>query len=575
MNSWCHKGLATLLALILTAGCSARLPPGTATNLCRSDVTPITAVQGEGYLSPLVDSEITVRGIVTHVANDSGFYLEDTETRPGRFSSRALFISDDALGLSVRPGQQLELTGRVSELGTAPDTLTSLVDISGHQVCLDVAPLPLTIAEMPMTAAGREALEGMRISIDNELTVTDVYKLFSQELTLSSNGVLRVPTEITMPGPAAVNLEIENRDHSIVAVLPASGGSIPVGSTMTDATGLMGHNGRVQQLLLESVPKTVSPSADPIDPPADGMVRIVSSNLLNFFNGDGKGGGFPTERGAGSLQEFEAQSARTRAAVAKMQPHLLAVQELENDGFGPDSAARSLLRLLNDTGADDWAFVAPGTGGIGGDVITVGLFYRRQVLESIGPPQVLDRPEFQHLSRQPLAQLFRDRRSGKKFLVAVNHLKSKGSCPDRGENSDRKDGQGCWSQARVSAVKALVPWLEGLAAEMDTDKVIILGDMNAWRNEDPIRKFTDFGLIDLVEALSGLPQHSFLYWSQTGTLDYAFASPALAEYASKAVFWHINADWPRQMEQPQPWLRASDHDPLIVDFDFSQRATSD
>jgi predicted extracellular nuclease len=258
-----------------------------------------------------------------------------------------------------------------------------------------------------------------------------------------------------------------------------------------------------------------------------------------------------------------------------MRPHLLAVQELENDGFGPDSAARSLLSLLNETGSDDWAFVAPGTGRIGGDLITVGLFYRQQVLESVGSPRALDRPEFRHLSRQPLAQLFRDRSTGKKFLVAVNHLKSKGRCPDSGENSDRKDGQNCWNQARVSAVVALVPWLEGLAAEMNTDKVIILGDMNAWRNEDPIRKFTDFGLIDLVETLSGLPQHSFLYWGRTGTLDYAFVSPALAEYARKAFFWHINADWPRRMDQPLPWLRASDHDPLIVDFDFSQSATSD
>jgi predicted extracellular nuclease len=258
-----------------------------------------------------------------------------------------------------------------------------------------------------------------------------------------------------------------------------------------------------------------------------------------------------------------------------MQPDLLAVQELENDGFGPDSAARSLLGLLNDTGRDDWAFVAPGTGRIGGDVITVGLFYRPQVLESIGPPQLLDSPEFRHLSRQPLAQLFRDRQTGETFLVAVNHLKSKGSCPDSGENSDQEDGQNCWNQARLSAVIALVPWLGELAKGMSTDRVIILGDMNAWRKEDPIRKFGDSGFIDLVEQLSGLPQYSFLYWGQTGTLDYAFASPALAEYARRAFIWHINAEWPRKMDQPQPWLRASDHDPLIVDFDFNHAATSD
>jgi len=168
-----------------------------------------------------------------------------------------------------------------------------------------------------------------------------------------------------------------------------------------------------------------------------------------------------------------------------------------------------------------------------------------------------------------------DRRTGEIFLVAVNHLKSKGRCPDDGENSDQGDGQGCWSTARVSAVRALAPWLKELAAELGTDNIMILGDMNAWRNEDPISQFLEFGYIELVERLSGLPQHSYLYWGQIGTLDYAFASPALAGHARNAEIWHINANWPQKMKQPQPWLRASDHDPVIVDLDFSQSATSD
>ena len=99
--------------------------------------------------------------------------------------------------------------------------------------------------------------------------------------------------------------------------------------------------------------------------------------------------------------------------------------------------------------------------------------------------------------------------------------------------------------------------------------------MNAWRLEDPIRTFTDAGYVDLVESLSGLPQHSFLYWGQTGTLDYAFASPSLAAHAVRALNWHVNAAYPQKMEMPMPWMRFSDHDPVIVDFDFSQSATSD
>jgi len=533
-------------------------------------------VQGDGYESPLTGTGSTIKGIVTHVISGDGFYVEEPGPQHSASSSKSIFVSAGELSRSILPGQLLALSGQVSEMGSSQDKLTSLTDVSDHEICAENLDLPLTVAELPLDSAEREALEGMRLSFDQELTVSDVYSLFRGELILSSNGVLRVPTEIRMPGPAAVDLERENRNRSLATMLPDSGSeALYVGSTTKAAAGVMGHNGRNKLLFLESAQLAKGAAPEPPAPPAEGAIRIVNSNLLNFFNGDGTGGGFPNERGAGSLEEFEAQSARTRAAMVKIQPDLLAVQELENDGFGPHSAAHSLLSVLNDTGHDDWAFVEPETTRIGGDIITVGLFYRQQVLESMGPARVLDGPEFQHLSRQPLAQLFRERRSGKTFLVAVHHLKSKGRCPDSGENSDQEDGQGCWNAARVSAVGAQAPWLEGLAAEMGAGNVMILGDMNAWRKEDPIRQFGELGYVDLVAELSGLPQHSYLYRGQIGTLDYAFASPALAKYAKRAEIWHVNANWPQKMQQPQPWLRASDHDPVIVDLDFSHSATSD
>ena len=81
-------------------------------------------------------------------------------------------------------------------------------------------------------------------------------------------------------------------------------------------------------------------------------------------------------------------------------------------------------------------------------------------------------------------------------------------------------------------------------------------------------------MIDLVEHLDGLPQHSFRYFGQAGTLDYAFASPQLVGRARSASIWHINADWPRNMDLPAPWLRMSDHDPVVIDLDFNQASTS-
>ena len=102
---------------------------------------------------------------------------------------------------------------------------------------------------------------------------------------------------MVLPGPAAQQFERENRSHSLVAVLPEPDDATPVGSTTNTLTGVMGHNGRGQQLLLEDTPELTIPAQAALAPPLANGVRIVNSNLLNFFNGDGNGGGFPTEPG--------------------------------------------------------------------------------------------------------------------------------------------------------------------------------------------------------------------------------------------------------------------------------------
>ena len=576
MNSCCNSG-AALLGLLLVSACSdTGTSPITSPGLCRADAIPISAIQGDGYYSPLMDSLATTQGTVTGIKQGEGVYIEDGSTPHQSSRSRALFLSDQSLSRSAVPGQVLAVSGRVAELGSSRDKLTSLVEVSAVETCSEQADLPETPASLPMNSKTRESLESMRVSFEQTLTVTDVYKLSENELTLSAGGMLRIPTESVGPGSAASRLARKNRNRSLVVRLDRDNiVPVPVGSTFKAPAGIMGHDGRAQQLVMESKPLMKVPEADTLHAAADGEVRIVSANLLNFFNGDGAGAGFPAERGPESMDEFLAQSTRIEAAISRIQPDLLGVQELENDGFGPRSAARSLLTLLNSTGNDDWAVVETGAGRVGEDIIAVGLFYRRQVLETVGKPHTLGSTAFQNLSRMPLVQLFRDRSSGVEFLVAANHLKSKYGCPEGGINSDQDDGQSCWNAARVSAVEEQVEWLGQLAGNLGTTNILILGDMNAYRLEDPIRQFIDSSYVDLVEQLAGLPQYSYVFWGQAGTLDYLFTSPAMARYARAAQIWHINAGHARNMAHPQPWLRASDHDPVIADFDFSQSETPD
>jgi predicted extracellular nuclease len=560
---------------VILAACGGPTEPATeAESLCQVRQTAIAAIQSDRFTSPLAGTPVTVQGVVTRVEPGHGFYVE--EAAAAGTASHALFIADDSLSRKLQIGRELAISGWVEELGTGRDTLTSLVDTGRYSTCADATALPLTQVSLPLDSRDREALEGMRLEITAPLSLTDHYGMHRGEWTLSSGAPLRLPTEDALPGVPANALARENRERSIGLILPGPDlPALPAGVSVSPVRGVLGHHDQQQRLLLETTPRAAAPKPDAIEPPAEGRLRIVSLNLLNYFNGDGQGGGFPTARGAKTPSGFQAQQQRTAAAIERLQPHLLGVQELENDGFGPLSAAQSLLDLLNRSGPSDWAFIDPGVGAIGGDVITVGLFYRQQELEPVGQAELLRGPAFEALSRVPLAQLFRVRSGGAAFLVLVNHLKSKGRCPDSGPDADQDDGQGCWNRARVNAVNAILPWVNDLASKSSTRQVLILGDMNAWRREDPIRAYREGGYVELVEELSGLPQHSFLYFGQRGTLDYALASPALRAQAQHATIWHINADWPRELALPAPWLRMSDHDPVVVDFEFSQAATSD
>ena len=94
---------------------------------------------------------------------------------------------------------------------------------------------------------------------------------------------------------------------------------------MTGANGLRFSRSPLFQLRIFEAP--VAASTD--------TLRIVGMNLHNYFNGDGNGLGFPTPRGAKTYEDFQQQRSRIGAAIGVLDPHVLAVMELENDGFGP------------------------------------------------------------------------------------------------------------------------------------------------------------------------------------------------------------------------------------------------
>jgi hypothetical protein len=110
------------------------------------------------------------------------------------------------------------------------------------------------------------------------------------------------------------------------------------------------------------------------------------------------------------------------------------------------------------------------------------------------------------------------------------------------------------------------------------DKILILGDLNAYTKEDPIALLEGAGYSNLVTRFLGSGAYSFVFAGESGYLDHALASPALLPFVTGTAEWHINADEPVALdynsEFNQPLLyqpdsfRSSDHDPVIVGLDL-------
>jgi predicted extracellular nuclease len=117
-------------------------------------------------------------------------------------------------------------------------------------------------------------------------------------------------------------------------------------------------------------------------------------------------------------------------------------------------------------------------------------------------------------------------------------------------------------------------WVNNIASAVGSSNILVLGDMNAYRNEDPIKAIRKAGFTELMDDRQG-ETSSFVFYGQHGTLDYAFSSKDLLEQIDNAFIWRVNTILPRNMDLPQPWLGFSDHDPVVVDIRSRHSKTSD
>lgn len=594
---------------------------------CTQPYTPTYTIQGSGPVAA-VTGLVRTRGVVvgdfeqpSGTGQLRGFYIQDPAGDGDASTSDGLFVFGGGSNL-VSLGDLVSVAGTAGEFQGQTQVSASSVATCGTGTVtpVDVA-LPLANVD------ALEPFEGMLVRLPQTLSVTEHFQLgrFGQ-LVVSSGGRLVQPTEAVSPGPAALAMQAANDLNRIIiddgtnlqnpdpivfgrGGLPLSAANtLRAGDTVTGAVGVLtytwagnaasGNAFRVRPVNALAGAATFLP-ANPRpagSPEVSGSLRVASMNLLNFFNTFGAGactggvGGSAMDcRGAGSLVEFDRQWPKTVAAIVRTGADVVGVIEIENDGYGPSSAIQALVDRLNAaTAPGTYAFidVDAGTGrtdALGSDAIKVGVLYKPARVIPVGQTAALDTVSFVNggdgfpRNRPALAQAFEEFGSGGRFVVSVNHLKSKGSACDV---PDAGDGQGECSMVRTSAARELAAWLASDPTGIGDPDVLVLGDLNAYAMEDPVTSLEAVGYTSLVPAFAGSDAFSYVFDGQWGALDHALASDSLGPQVASAQHWPINADEPGVLDYNTDFksagqvtglyaadeFRMSDHNPVIVDL---------
>lgn len=577
----------------------------------------IWQIQGSGATSPFVGQVVTTSGVVTKV-NNNGFFMQDLTGDGNPATSDGIFVFTSTAP-TVGVGQMAQVTATVQEFNvgaaTNADTLahtvtelsavTSVVVTgSGYSVAPVVVTLPLAAGD------SLERFEGMLVTLTGPLTVQQNYFLGRfGELTLATGGRVWTPTNVYRPGAQANALNAANLARSILLddgttvqnpnPTPYIGqdSTVRAGDTTASITGVIDYglttsaNTDPGSYKIHPTQAVAFARANPRTTQADdvsGNIRVGSANVENFFTtlDDGTNKCPPSNtasdcRGANTPLEFSRQEAKVVEELAGMNADAVALMELQNNGT---VAIQNLVNALNTRlGATLYAAVPDAATGGGTDAIKVGMIYKPSRLSLVGAA-LSDTAAINN--RAPMAQAFAAA-NGEKFILVANHLKSKG-CSDFTAgpgDADSGDGQGCFNARRVQQADELRSFVAQVQSQRGVTDALLVGDFNAYAQEDPVADLTSNGFVDQVgryldKPASGSWGYSYVFNGSSGRLDQAFASNTLSPKVSGVTEWHINADEPLVIDYNTEFkgtcsgcgpdyysataYRASDHDPIVV-----------
>ena len=594
-------------------------------------ISKISAIQGNSTATPLLNQSITLSAIVVGdfqlTSELGGFFLQEelSDWDTSSLTSEGIYVAYPLSGTNANVviGDRVILTGTVGELfnQTAITTVNALkVDSQARLVDTQRVDVPNLQAQRN-NSLDLEPFEGMWVRFPEKLTVNGLYGQFRfGEIELSAGGLPQQPTNVMAPGAAAyaaelatakVELVLDDGSNSSYRPASAATPAAPVrdqslrrGDSIKAVEGIISYGFDKYRLQPTTALSFTTENPRPAAPIAakTGEIRIASFNVLNTFStlnttGALVGSTGLAPRGANTAEELERQLSKLTVALNGLKADIIGLMELENDS--DDKTLKTIVDRLNASQASgstaNYSFIPTGT--IGTDAIKVGIIYNNKVVTpSANGKAILSDSSFTDplssgvsKNRPALAQAFSETATGEVVNVVVNHLKSKGAGGDTGLDVDQKDGQAAFNATRTAAAKKLLDWISTKPTGNSDADWIILGDINAYAKEDPIKVFEAAGYRNALPSFTAEPASSYAFYNpvdMSGALDHMMISAPLVKQAIKADDWNINSaegafrDYNRDTNSNgsatvrdfyavDPY-RTSDHDPVILDLDLGR-----
>ena len=307
------------------------------------------------------------------------------------------------------------------------------------------------------------------------------------------------------------------------------------------------------KLVTGATPKFQNNKPEPKPKMPKGLL-VCAANIQNYFYDLG---GYAHRKTTKEQQAI--QTEKISKALTHINADIYAICEIQKG----DSAAEMLVRAMNERAKKvRYAYVSQGWSN--GDTISCGYIYRTDRVRPYGDLQYGYHDPSSHYHYRMVACGFEEIKSGERFVLNINHLRSKRGT---GDESNSK---------RMVNVDSLLVMLDKIEKEQlfgDKD-ILLVGDYNCYSQEQPIQTLVQAGYEDVLMQYDSTG-YSYVYHSEAGYLDRAFASPTMAAQVKAVHPYHLNADYfysrgyKRRLDKTM--FRYADHDPILISIQLGDK----